>query len=217
MVHGQVAGSMIARGATLDTDREIATGSLHVLRCRRRCCARIVALEPTTGQACTGSTRYGDSRSARTLHVGVLGQGSDPRFLIIGRSHLRRPGRRRRSHRSCRAADRVWSARDSRLAEPVESRWPLRPRIAKPSMRLLRTSARGSPHLRLEVTTGVRGPALDSAACSNVNDHTGMSRAPPLGDSGGAENERRTVEPLLPVLLMSPIHPPVKGNVELTL
>ena len=32
------AESMIARGPTLDTDRETATGSLHVLALPERCC-----------------------------------------------------------------------------------------------------------------------------------------------------------------------------------
>jgi uncharacterized protein len=86
------AASMIARGPTLDTDREPATGSLHVLALPSDDSAReFVALEP--------NNRAGVYREHFVWRFeNLLGrtmwefpdQPVGPRFLIIGRSDLRR-------------------------------------------------------------------------------------------------------------------------------
>lgn len=87
------AASMIARGPTLDTDRETATGSLHVLALPSVDAAReFVASEPNNRAGV-----YGEHLAWRFENL--LGrsmwqfsrQPAEPRFLIIGRSHLRRP------------------------------------------------------------------------------------------------------------------------------
>src|SRR3954451_2105030 len=97
------AESMIARGPTLDTDRETATGSLHVLVLPSVDAAReFVALEP--------NNRAGVYREHLAWRFENLlgrsmwefsGRAAEPRFLIIGRSHLGRPSQRRRCRRSC--------------------------------------------------------------------------------------------------------------------
>jgi uncharacterized protein YciI len=85
--------SMIARGPTLDTDRETATGSLHVLALPSVDAAReFVALEP--------NNRAGVYREHLVWRFENLlgrsmwefsGQPTESRFLIIGRSHRGRP------------------------------------------------------------------------------------------------------------------------------
>lgn len=87
------AKSMIARGPTLDTDRETATGSLHVLALPSIDAVReFVALEP--------NNRAGVyERQFVWRFENLLGrsmwefsyQALEPRFLIIGRSRIARP------------------------------------------------------------------------------------------------------------------------------
>jgi hypothetical protein len=84
---------MIARGPTLDTDRETATGSLHVLALPSVEAAReFVALEPNNRAGV-----YGEHvvwRFANLLGRSMWefsGQPTEPRFLIIGRTQLARP------------------------------------------------------------------------------------------------------------------------------
>jgi uncharacterized protein YciI len=87
------SGSMIARGPTLDTDRETATGSLHVVALPSVETAReFVALEP--------NSRAGVYREHLIWRFeNLLGrsmwefssQAAEPLFLIIGRSHLGPP------------------------------------------------------------------------------------------------------------------------------
>jgi len=87
------ADSMIARGPTLDTDRETATGSLHILALPNVDAAReFVELEP--------NNRAGVYREHLVWRFENLlgrsmwefsGQPAQSRFLIISRSHLGRP------------------------------------------------------------------------------------------------------------------------------
>jgi uncharacterized protein len=87
------AESMIARGPTLDTDRETATGSLHVLALPSVDAAReFVALEP--------NNRAGVYREHLVYRFENLlgrsmwefgGQAGGSRFLIIAHSHNGRP------------------------------------------------------------------------------------------------------------------------------
>jgi uncharacterized protein len=86
------AESMVARGPTLDTDRETATGSLHVLALRSVDAAReFVALEPNNRAGV-----YGEHLVWRFENL--LGRSmwdfsrpaTDPRFLVVGRSQLAR-------------------------------------------------------------------------------------------------------------------------------
>ena len=87
------AKSMIARGPTLDTNRETATGSLHLLGLSGVDAAReFVALEPnnlagvyTEHLVCRFENLLGRSMWE------FSGRAAEPRFLVIGRSHLRRP------------------------------------------------------------------------------------------------------------------------------
>jgi uncharacterized protein YciI len=87
------AESMIARGPTLDTDRETATGSLHVLALPSVDAAReFVALEPNNRAGIYGEHwvwRF-ENLLGRSMWE-FSGQPAVPRFLIIGRSHLGRP------------------------------------------------------------------------------------------------------------------------------
>jgi uncharacterized protein len=87
------AQSMIARGPTLDADRETATGSLHVLALPSVDAAReFVALEPNN---CAGVYeehlvwRF-ENLLGRSMWE-FSGQPAEPRFLIIGRSSLGQP------------------------------------------------------------------------------------------------------------------------------
>lgn len=85
--------SMIARGPTLDTDRETATGSLHILALPSVDAVReFVMAEP--------NNRAGVYREHLICRFENLlgrsmwefsGQPTESRFLIIGRSHRGRP------------------------------------------------------------------------------------------------------------------------------
>ena len=87
------AESMIARGPTLGTDRETATGSLHVLALPSVEAAReFVALEPNNRAGLYGEhlvCRF-ENLLGRSMWE-FSGQPAEPRFLIIGRSHVGRP------------------------------------------------------------------------------------------------------------------------------
>jgi uncharacterized protein YciI len=85
------AQSMIARGPTLGTDRETATGSLHVLSLPTDDAAReFVALEPNNraGVYAEHEVWRFENLLGRSMW-GFSGQAAEPRFLIIGRSHSR--------------------------------------------------------------------------------------------------------------------------------
>jgi hypothetical protein len=82
------AESMIARGPTLDTDRETATGSLHVLALPSADAAReFVALEPNNRAGLYGehSVWQFENLLGRSMWE-FPSQPSESRFLIIGRS-----------------------------------------------------------------------------------------------------------------------------------
>ena len=85
--------SMIARGPTLDTDRETATGSLHVLALPSVDAAReFVALEPNNRAGVYGEHliwRFENLLGRSMLEFSC--QPTESRFLIIGRSHRGRP------------------------------------------------------------------------------------------------------------------------------
>ena len=87
------AESMVARGPTLDIDRETATGSLHVLALPSADVAReFVALEPNNRAGVYGEhlvCRF-ENLLGRSMWE-FSGQSARLRFLIIGRSHLGRP------------------------------------------------------------------------------------------------------------------------------
>jgi uncharacterized protein YciI len=87
------AESMIARGPTLGTDRETATGSLHVLALPSVDAAReFVALEPNNRAGVYGEHlvwRF-ENLLGRSMWE-FSGQPAGSRFLIIARSQLRRP------------------------------------------------------------------------------------------------------------------------------
>ena len=87
------AKSMIARGPTLDTDRETATGSLHVLTLPSIDAVReFVALEPNNSAGVYEEHmvwRF-ENLLGRTIWE-FSGQAAEPRFLFIGRSHVARP------------------------------------------------------------------------------------------------------------------------------
>jgi hypothetical protein len=84
---------MIARGPTLDTDRETATGSLHVLALPGVGAALdFVAQEPNSRAGLYGEHlvwRF-ENLLGRSMWE-FSGQPAESRFLIIGRSHLGRP------------------------------------------------------------------------------------------------------------------------------
>jgi uncharacterized protein YciI len=86
------AKSMIARGPTLDTKRETATGSLHVLALSGVDAAReFVALEPNNLAGVYGEHlvwRF-ENLLGRSMWE-FPGQATEPRFLCIGHSHLQR-------------------------------------------------------------------------------------------------------------------------------
>ena len=87
------AESMIARGPTLDSDREIATGSLHVLALRSVDAIReFVALEPNNraGVYAEHVVWRFENLLGRSMWE-FPGQPVEPRFLIIGRSHRELP------------------------------------------------------------------------------------------------------------------------------
>ena len=85
--------SMIARGPTLDTGRETATGSLHVLALPSVEAVReFVALEPNNRAGVYEEHfvwRF-ENLLGRSMWE-FPGQTAEPRFLVIGRSQLRRP------------------------------------------------------------------------------------------------------------------------------
>jgi uncharacterized protein len=86
------AESMIARGPTLDSDREVATGSLHVLALSGVDAVReFVALEPNNraGVYREHVIRRFENLLGRSMWE-FPGQATEPRFLVIGRSRLRR-------------------------------------------------------------------------------------------------------------------------------
>jgi uncharacterized protein YciI len=87
------AESMIARGPTLDTGRETATGSLHVVRLPNADAAReFVELEPNNraGVYEEHSLWRFENLLGRSMWE-FSGQAAEPRFLIIGRSNRGRP------------------------------------------------------------------------------------------------------------------------------
>jgi uncharacterized protein len=87
------AESMIARGPTLGTDRETATGSLHVLTLPSVDAAReFVALEPNelAGVYSEHMVWRFENLLGRTMWD-FSGQPAEPQFLIIGRSPIGRP------------------------------------------------------------------------------------------------------------------------------
>jgi uncharacterized protein YciI len=87
------AESMIARGPTLDTDREAATGSLHVLALPSVDAAReFVALEPNNRAGVYGehSVWRFENLLGRSMWE-FSSQAAEPRLLITGLSHLGRP------------------------------------------------------------------------------------------------------------------------------
>jgi uncharacterized protein YciI len=87
------AASMIARGPTLDTDRENATGSLHVLGLPSVDAAReFVALEPNNraGVYREHCLWQFENLLGRTMWE-FAGPPAEQRFLVIGRSRLVRP------------------------------------------------------------------------------------------------------------------------------
>lgn len=87
------AESMIARGPTLDIDRESATGSLHVLALPSVEAARqFFALEPNNRAGVYGEHmvwRF-ENMLGRSMWE-FSSRSADPPFLIIGRSHVVRP------------------------------------------------------------------------------------------------------------------------------
>jgi len=87
------AGSMIARGPTLDNDRETATGSLHVLGLPSVDAVReLSGMEPHNHAGFYGEHlvwRF-ENLLGRTMWE-FAGQPAEPRFLIIGRSLDARP------------------------------------------------------------------------------------------------------------------------------
>jgi hypothetical protein len=87
------AGSMIARGPTLDSDRETATGSLHVLGLPGvEAARRFVALEPNNRAGVYEEHlvwRF-ENLLGRTMWD-FPGRAAEPRFLIIGRLQLGPP------------------------------------------------------------------------------------------------------------------------------
>jgi uncharacterized protein YciI len=87
------AESMIARGPTLDADRETATGSLHVLALPDLdALHEFVALEPNNraGVYYEHVVWRFENLLGRSMWE-FSGQPPQPRFLIIGRSRLGRP------------------------------------------------------------------------------------------------------------------------------
>ncbi len=87
------AQSMIARGPTLDATRETATGSLHVLALPSVAAAReFVVLEPNNRAGLYSEHfiwRF-ENLLGRSMWE-FSGEVAEERFLIIARSHLRRP------------------------------------------------------------------------------------------------------------------------------
>ena len=119
------AASMVARGPTLDTDRETATGSLHVLALPSVDAAReFVALEP--------NNRAGVYREHEVWRFENLlgrsmwdfsGAATEPRFLVVGRSQLDRPAPAESPPSGgARAAHPVWGTHHTRWRRTGRSR-----------------------------------------------------------------------------------------------
>ena len=86
------AESMIARGPTLDTNRETATGSLHVLALPSVDAAReFVAQEPNNRRCLRGALAVAVREPARTFDVGVLAASSRAAIPDHRHPHPRRP------------------------------------------------------------------------------------------------------------------------------
>ena len=87
------AESMIARGPTLDSDRDTATGSLHVLALSSVDAAReFVALEPNNRAGVYAEHLvWGFENLLGRSMWEFPSQPTEPRFLVIGRSHRGRP------------------------------------------------------------------------------------------------------------------------------
>ena len=83
------ADSMIARGPTLDTDRETATGSLHVLTLPSVDAAReFVAVEPNNRAGVYGEHLVWRFENLLGCSMWEFpSRAAEPRFLIIGRAH----------------------------------------------------------------------------------------------------------------------------------
>ena len=97
------ADAMIARGPTLDSNREAATGSLHVLGLPGVDAAReFVALEPNNLAGVYGEhmVRRFENLLGRSMWE-FPGQAGEPRFLVMGRSQLRWHVPADASRRSC--------------------------------------------------------------------------------------------------------------------
>lgn len=86
------ADSMIARGPTLDTNRETATGSLHVLALPEVAVAReFVALEPNNLAGVYREHLVFRFENLLGRSMWEFSGQAEPRFLVIGHSHVRRP------------------------------------------------------------------------------------------------------------------------------
>ena len=132
------AESMIARGPTLDTDRETATGSLHVLALPGVAAVHeFVALEP--------NNRAGVYREHVVWRFeNLLGRSmwdfsspaTEPRFLVVGRSQLARPAAAETFQQTCSSGSSCTghSPHSMALSRP-ESRWLFRQRIEQLSTR----------------------------------------------------------------------------------
>ena len=152
------AESMIARGPTLDTDRETATGSLHVLSLSSVDAAReFVALEPNNRAGVYGEhPAWGFENLLGRSMWEFSGQPAEPRFLIIGRSHGGRPVSVEPLPAELLERLILYGAltRSTPVSQP-ELPWQFRRRIVKLSMCSWRTSGQGlagSPRSRC--TTG---------------------------------------------------------------
>ena len=87
------AESMMARGPTLDSDRDTATGSLHVLALSSADAVReFVALEPNNRAGVYAEhLMWGFEDLLGRSMWEFPRQSPEPRFLIIGRSQIGRP------------------------------------------------------------------------------------------------------------------------------
>jgi hypothetical protein len=115
------AESMIARGSTLDADRENATGSLHVLACpasMQR--ASSLRSSRTTVQASTGSTWSGGLRTSSDAPCGFSGRvlrGRGAHWEYAAGRIYRREVQRRATSRRCQRSSVVGLTRTERQRE----------------------------------------------------------------------------------------------------